>query len=419
MSQSIFFDVSSGKIKKVSLVKEWPAGGYFEIGSSHFSLNSAVFLPNDSERNEPDESEDIYSSGIVMLERAIHLLELAPKKFLIAGHTDRSGDFKSNSTLSEYRAQGVYSILIGDRELFKSVSNAPHIHDKEKKHNTLLKDKLQIADWSSKEFNWPCTLKENDYDYIKTFRSFQKSYNKEISFLNPDGETLEVDGDWGPKTWGAVFDCYQYKLSQRLTIKRKDLNSYRDRMNLNSKFVFSDKHYIACGEYHPIDRPEIDDVTSKSNRRVEILFFDEDNIPELKCKNEGCSFNGCSLFNSFQSIRGKVISANWEHPLILAGHTDHRKMKVHYNGNNPGENVEFSVIQVCEGELKKILEPVKSMIIANHSSTNFEELSENVVNELKGKEGQIFYSYFFIVKGEDWMTVSARLHSEIDGAIYE
>src|SRR5574338_59377 len=105
------FEKATGNTHSLKLKKEWPAGGYLEIGASHFSLNSAVFLPNDTERSEPDESEDIFSSGIVMLERTIHFLELTSKKLLIAGHTDTKGDLKKNVTLSEYRAQAVYSVL--------------------------------------------------------------------------------------------------------------------------------------------------------------------------------------------------------------------------------------------------------------------------------------------------------------------
>lgn len=413
------FKTTTGKSQSIRLKKEWPAGGYLEIGASHFSLNSAVFLPNDSERNEPDESEDVYSSGIVMLERTIHFLELTTKKLLIAGHTDTKGDLRANVKLSEYRAQGVYSILTGDRELFKTVSNAPHIPNKEQKHSTLLKDKLLIADWSAKEFNWPCTLEENQGDYIKTFKAFQRSYNNNIDILNPDGETLAVDGDWGPKTWGAAFDCYQFKLAQRLTIKRKDLDSYREKMNLSSKFAYEKHHYIACGEYHPIDRPGEDELVSQINRRVEMIFFDEGSVPELACIDKGCSFNGCSLFSSLQSIRGRIIRAHWEYPLVLAGHTEQRNMIVHHAGTNPGDNVEFTVVQVCEGELKKFPKKITSIVSAGYALAEFHELDDEAMSQLKGKEGEIFYSYFFTAKGSDWMTVSARLHSGHDGAVYE
>ncbi len=413
------FKTATGKSQSVLLKKKWPAGGYLEIGASHFSLNSAVFLPNDSERNEPDESEDIYSSGIVMLERTIHFLELTNKKLLIAGHTDTKGDLKQNVTLSEYRAQGVYSVLIGDRELFKTVSNAPHIPDKEKKHTTLLNDKIQIADWSAKEFNWPCTMKENQNDFIRTFKAFQKSYNNNINVLNPDGELLEVDGDWGPKTWGAAFDSYQYKLAQRLTIYRKDLDSYREKMNLSSKFAFSDHKYIACGEYHPIDRPGEDELISKFNRRVEMIFFDEGAVPELACINKGCSFNGCNLFNSLQSIRGRIIHPHWEFPLVLAGQTENRKMFVQHFGTETGEDVEFTIVQVCNGELKKILKPISSKLFAGLAIAEFEELSPDVISQIDEKNSENYLSYFFTIKGSNWMTVSARLHSENDGAIYE
>lgn len=413
------FKVGTGKEHSVTLKKEWPAGGYLEIGASHFSLNSAVFLPNDSERIKPDESEDIYSSGIVMLERTIHFLQLTSKKLLIAGHTDTKGDLNSNVTLSKYRAQAVYSTLIGDRELFKTVSNAPHITSKEKKHNTLLNDKILIADWTAKEFNWPCTMTENQNDYVKTFKAFQKSYNNNINTLNPDGELLEVDGDWGPKTWGATFDCYQYKLAQRLTIDRKDLDSYRDKMNLTSKFAFSDHNYIACGEYHPIDRPTEDEYISERNRRVEMIFFDDDAIPELSCLDKGCSYNGCTLFDSLNPIRGRIIHPHWGNPLVLAGHTENRNMIVHHTGTSPGETVEFTVVQVCKGELKKFPSSVKSLVSAGYAIAEFNESGEEAMAQLKGKEGELFYSYFFIAKGDSWMTVSARLHADHDGAIYE
>jgi hypothetical protein len=413
------FSVGTGKENSVLLKKEWPAGGYLEIGASHFSLNSAVFLPNDSERIIPDESEDIYSSGIVMLERAIHFLELTTKKLLIAGHTDTKGDLGSNVTLSKYRAQAVYSSLIGDRELFKTVSNAPHIHDNEKKHNTLLKDKLQIADWSSKEYNWPCTLEENNNDYIKIFKAFQQSYNNNINSLNPNGELLAVDGGWGPKTWGAAFDCYQYKLAQRLTIDRKDLDSYRDKMKLTSKFAFSDHHFIACGEYHPIDRPGEDDLASKKNRRVEMIFFDDDAIPELSCLEKGCSFNGCTLFDSLDPVRGRIIHPHWEYPLVLAGHTENRKMFVRHLGSEPGEDAEFTIMQICNGEMKKILSPVKSKLVVGLAIADFEELSPDVISQIDENNKENYLSYFFTVKGNNWMTVSARLHSEKDGSIYE
>jgi len=413
------FTVETGKQHKLQLRKEWPSGGYLEIGASHFNLNSAVFLPNDSERNEPDESEDIYSSGIVMLERTIHFLELAPKKLLIAGHTDTKGDLKNNEILSKYRAQGVYSVLTGDRELFKTVSNAPHISDKGKKYNTLLNDKILICDWASKEFNWPCSLKENNNDNFQTFKTFQKSYNNNIDALNPDGELLAVDGDWGPKTWGAVFDCYQYKLAQRLTIMREDLDSYRDKMNLSSKFAFENHQYIACGEYHPIDRPGEDELVSKINRRVEMIFFDESAVPELPCINKGCSFGGCNLFDSLNPVRGRIITPNWENPLVLAGHIEKRNMFVRHLGVETGEKVEFTVVQVCNGNLKKLPDPVTSNMFAGLAIAEFDELSPDVMSQLENEGGENYFSYFFIAKGESWMTVSARLHSEMDGVIYE
>lgn len=413
------FNIQTGKENLIRIDKEWPAGGYLEIGSSHFSLNSAVFLPHDAGKNLPGESEDIYSSGIVMLERTIHFLELTKKKLLIAGHADTLGDPKKNVTLSEYRAKSVYSVLVGDRGLFKTVSNAPHITDKEKKNKTLHNDKVMISEWAAKEFNWPCTLKENNNDFIRAFKAFQRSYNEYIITFNPEGELLAVDGDWGPKTWGAVFDCYEYMLAKRLTIHKKDLNEYRSKIDLENRFVFDSNHFVACGEYHPIEGPDVDEKASQVNRRVEMIFFDEGLTPEITCVSSACNGRECRLYKSMQSVRGKTISARWENPLVLAGHTDTRKMMAFHAGANPGEEVTFTVVLVCEGELKKLPDPKTVIVSAGLALAEFEELSENVQDELKDKEGEVFYSYFFIAKGDDWMTVSARLHAEQDGAIYE
>jgi len=418
-TNSLFIDITSGSSKILPLFKEFPAGGYLEIGSSHFNLNSAVFLPNDSERQTPDESEDIFSSGIVMIERTIHFLELTSKKLLIAGHTDTVGDPQANITLSKYRAEGVYSILTGDRDLFKTVSNAPHIPDKGTKFNTLLNDKIQIAEWAAKEFNWTCSLKENHNDIFLATKAFQQCYNRDIDKINPGGELLSVDGDWGPKTWGAVFDSYQAKLAQRLTIPSKKLNEYRSKLNLSSKFVFPSKHFIACGENHPIDRPGADETLSAKNRRVEMIFFDDGPAPEISCISGECDGTDCGLFGPLQEIRGKVITAAWQHPLVLASHAEKRNMIVHHAGADPGSTVTFTVYQVCDGEIKTVPEPVTTIVTAGFAIAEFNELSDKVHSLLSPKEGQIFYSYFFIAKSDKWMTVSARLHSEFDGALHE
>lgn len=418
-TNSLFIDIRSGSSKILPLFKEFPAGGYLEIGSSHFNLNSAVFLPNDSERQTPDESEDIFSSGIVMIERTIHFLELTSKKLLIAGHTDTVGDPQANITLSKYRAESVYAILLGDRELFMRVADAPHIPDKGTKYNTLLNDKIQIAEWAAKEFNWTCSVKEIHNDIISATKAFQKCYNRDIEKLNPGGELLSVDGDWGPKTWGAVFDCYQAKLAQRLTISVKKINDYRAKLNLSSRFVFPSKHYIACGENHPIDRPGFDETLSAKNRRVEMIFFDDGPAPEISCISGECNGTDCGLFSPLEEIRGEVITAAWEYPLALAGHAEKRNMMVHHAGADPGTEVTFTVYQVCEGEITPVPEPVTTMITAGYALSEFHELSPGVQSLLDGQHADIFYSYFFLARSENWMTVSARLHSERDGAVHE
>jgi hypothetical protein len=390
---------------------------YIEVGDTHFRLNSPVFLPNSQEQQRPVNSEDTFSSGISLIERVYYTISLTDVCMLVTGHTDTIGDNDKNTILSEYRAAAVYSLIIGDRELFKTVSNAPHITDKEKKHYTLIHDQLQICNWASAEFGWPCSHQENQFDYLRTFKAFQRNYNNSKYCENPTGQEIDVDGSWGPLTWGAVFDCYEAKLARRLMIKRAELPAYRDKLKLNERFVFKDKHYTGCGEYHPIDTPQADNYNSKTNRHVEILFFKPDDPPEISCRSQQCNGKMCALYNSIQPLRGKKIECRWTNPLVLAGHCDSREM-MFISQAHEGEKLMFEPYVISNGDFTK-MEPATNIVVTGGKAIcSFNECNEYNSKYIPSNSNESGYSYFFVARNENITSVSARLHASTDPGIH-
>jgi hypothetical protein len=57
------------------------------------------------------------------------------------------------------------------------------------------------------------------------------------------------------------------------------LKPWRSRIN----FIDENCKVLACGESFPLERSNHDKHSSKINRRVEILFFDPENVPTFNC----------------------------------------------------------------------------------------------------------------------------------------
>jgi hypothetical protein len=78
-------------------------------------------------------------------------------------------------------------------------------------------------------------------------------------------------------TWGAIFDVYEFGLRQELDVDEAGV------ADLRKSVVFVDDKRKALGfsEHQPVDQVGRDNVQSQSNRRVELLFFDTGEEPDL------------------------------------------------------------------------------------------------------------------------------------------
>jgi hypothetical protein len=107
--------------------------------------------------------------------------------------------------------------------------------------------------------------------------SFQRAYNRSKVALDASGPNLDPDGKIGTLTWGAFFDCYEFALRDELGVGKSGLDTLREGL------VFVDQKHPALGfsEHHPIDKVGTDGVRSQENRRVELLFFDPGEEPDI------------------------------------------------------------------------------------------------------------------------------------------
>jgi hypothetical protein len=204
---------------------------------------------------------------------------------VIAGHTDTSAGDAHNQALSELRAECVLLCLEGgaaNRERFGELAHGRH----------KIEDYKQILSWAAEEFGFSCkppAINGNEFEGIDPIKAFQRDYNANRAALGvPDAEELKVDGSMGPKTWKAVFDCYEAALAKEVSAAADVAGRLGDLARLRGRLRFVDgsRKSVGFGEKHPIEAAERDNFRSQTNRRVEILFFEPGEEPDLAAAPE-------------------------------------------------------------------------------------------------------------------------------------
>lgn len=268
------------RVEKVVDLEAADAAGakvtFVELVDALFRTNSAVVLPaGAAPADKTGEPSSASASSIVGA--ALRFNESNPgKSLLVAGHTDTTASEKFNQPLSEERAKCALALLIGgedQREVFKTVCDGRHA----------IADYKQILQFISGAFPGlvfdcdPGPIDNVEGTGVEPVRRFQIAYNRHKGALGATADKLNPDGSVGPLTWGAFFDCYEAAL-------RRELGETADGVKaLRSKLVFVDdkRKSLGFGEHFPVEELGVDNFRSLSNRRVELLFFDEGELPDL------------------------------------------------------------------------------------------------------------------------------------------
>jgi outer membrane protein OmpA-like peptidoglycan-associated protein len=256
---------------------------FVELADLHFRSNSAVVLPaseKPSDTEEPSDAEPSPTSAGAFASALAFAQRHPLKKILVAGHTDTAGGESDNQKLSEERARVALCCLEGGSERREEFAALTHGRSK-------VADQKQILAWAARAFGFDCDPGKVDGNAATAKRAiegFQADYNakrEELGFA--EAEELDVDGAFGPKTWGAVFDCYESALAREVSEAEtaEERAQALAELRANLRFVDDERQDLGFGEHHPIDQLGEDGYRSEENRRVEILFFDPGQEPEL------------------------------------------------------------------------------------------------------------------------------------------
>jgi len=295
-----------------------PQVTFVELADAHFRTDSALVLPEGEDPDAKGEHRALTSVGLIA--QALRFNEEhTGRSAFVAGHTDTSAGDAHNDELSKLRAQLALALLEGDRESFKTVADQRHKPA----------DVNQILSWVSKAFPElqappPKTGPAFDCDPGKItdvvnqakVRKFQAEYNAIKSSLGVTTPDISVDGSVGKETWGAFFDCYEFALQQELGEDVPGLATLRNKL----QFVDGARKALGFGERFPIEELGVDNFRSQTNRRVEILFFEPGEEPDLAHAEDDPETSELYLPGFFERtplepmLSAKPFTATWDAP---------------------------------------------------------------------------------------------------------
>ncbi len=288
------------------------------LPSAHFRTGSAVLLP---EGEAPTTGQGTALTSVGMLATALRFNEEHPgHSVLVAGHADSVGNDKSNDQLSAQRAELTHAVLAGNREKFAELAQ----------QTGKVSDWKQIFRWASvalsdiepppgsaapvarHHFNEIVVepIDDNATTGVPAAIAFQNAYNENRAALGVSGDKLTVDGIVGKKTWGAIFDCYQWNMAEELgEVEFEDDQSDATKRLAGLKklqstvtFLPTRKPFIGFGEHFPADGAGDDNVASEANRRVEVLFFEQGQEPDVEVLDEAPETTELYQADSFERV---------------------------------------------------------------------------------------------------------------------
>lgn len=246
------------------LVLERPRARVLQMEDVCFGTDRCLLLPAIPETGGTDVEEPRgQRDGLAVIAATLAFAQLHPtRSLLIAGHTDSVGSTDYNLELSQKRATNVLLYLQGDREGW-----AAHCTE-----HYARADFKRVHLWAKRVLGWdtdPGPLDEAWNAKTKAARdAFRRRCEQELGVTLQHG-VAQNEGDWA-----AIYDLHDRHLASILRVAVDDL------AQLRGDLKYTEPAAIGCGETWPVDALGVDDHASAGNRRVDVLFFDQDEIPD-------------------------------------------------------------------------------------------------------------------------------------------
>lgn len=332
-------DVQVGRRTEVEIHRRL---ALLEVEDALFRTDSAVVLPDGQDPTLVDRRGRLKPpTGPGAIAVALRYFdEHAGKRVLVAGHTDTVGTAAYNLALSELRAACVQAALVGDRAGFAAVAQQRH----------KVADYQQILAWVARTRGWACDPGPVDGDHgtatSRGVRGFKAAWSAAHPGEPPLAATGPQSGRVDEPTWAAMFDCYQDALQDELGETADGVG------RLQGQLQFLAPNPVGCGEFHPIDHLGRNNYASQKNRRVEVLFFDLDEVPDMACHAGACNPRVCQIYDVAQYDREpippmsstKFWAATWDVFQIRDNESD--RMVLRAPGLSAGTELAFTVFQI-------------------------------------------------------------------------
>lgn len=274
-----------------------------------FHLNSAVMMPENPQGKSSDQGggaadEQVKVSGIKALGLVFKQFEFDQEvKMVISGHTDTSGTDEFNFKLSKERAENILYLLYKDEKDESKKKWAEICFNRQK-----IEDYQQILTHFEKKLACGCDPKGIDDKWGDNTKKATENFMAKMGFGSVKIKSmlyelnLDPNHKWPKELWESVYTLYSRELADTLEITEAELEGRR---KTAVKFIDDKKRIVACGESFPIDQKEKNNYRSQKNRRVELLFFDKDEAPELTCPaliTKAHTEDECPLWRKFYFI---------------------------------------------------------------------------------------------------------------------
>jgi hypothetical protein len=233
-----------------------------ELEDATFDVDREVLLPGTRDDADAEPNGDRITGLSVMQTTLAFAAEAQGMKLLVAGHTDTTGSDAHNQALSERRAENVYLYLTGQRDAW-----AQHCLE-----NQETADWQRVLQWTAETHGWDSDPGKVDNKYGPATSGARKRFRE--TYLEEFGIDLG-QGSQSAADWAAYFDLYDAHLAELLEVNAPGLVELRGRLR------FTEPAQIGCGELWPNESVGVDGYSCRDNRRVDLLFFEDEDVPPL------------------------------------------------------------------------------------------------------------------------------------------